>query len=617
MPSTPAGIIVDPNGQTVTVNITAASGAAVAVYTAKDGSTVRNLPSSHTGDPVEFWVVQPDRYIVSLLVNGVENANGRGGTRTVDLRSGGTIGLQAGSVGDGDDGDAADLAAFTSGAYPAKAGTETISGAWTFTTPPAGVVASVTAGTYAQPGAATAAFRDVLDKGVADAVLVALSDSTGDATDEWVALLATYLAGQYPRYTVTRRTWTGSAYTAATTIQTSTGTRTVTDGATTNAAATLTSATAAFTSADVGRAVTGTGIPASTTIIGVTSATVAIMSANATATATGVSVTVTARTLAVYIGGQSGQGVAYALTNLTAMIPVTPDLVMVSFGHNDNIPSTYRKTYLKTTKAIQRKYPSTGLVVVAQNPKNPTNSTYSNGLQNARIIEQLAASEGYGFVNIMQAFIDYGAYTADLLTDDTHPNAAGSALWATEVQKQFVPKPKYVMPLAPRQQVERLFVPAPSFFPTEGTPTLETIGASAGSGGFPAWALDQTTREMVTSYVDLPSWWQTVAAYVYWVTVTNPGATNNAACLKLSNSSLDETGFASSFSSTAGGVVTATAQANALGINKTQLKGYNGVGEWTPPLFPLGIHVQRDAANAADTLPQDVHVLGVLFERVT
>lgn len=68
-------------------------------------------------------------------------------------------------------------------------------------------------------------------------------------------------------------------------------TRTVADGVTaTNTA--LTSATAAFTPGDVGAAVTGTGIPAGTTIASVTNATTVVLSAATTATATGVSITI-------------------------------------------------------------------------------------------------------------------------------------------------------------------------------------------------------------------------------------------------------------------------------------------------------------------------------------
>jgi len=70
------------------------------------------------------------------------------------------------------------------------------------------------------------------------------------------------------------------------------GTRTVTDGATTDTDATITSNTAAWTQADVGRPISGSGIPTGATIASVTSATSAELSANASATATGVTFTI-------------------------------------------------------------------------------------------------------------------------------------------------------------------------------------------------------------------------------------------------------------------------------------------------------------------------------------
>lgn len=68
--------------------------------------------------------------------------------------------------------------------------------------------------------------------------------------------------------------------------------RTVADGVT-NSSTTVTSATAAFSSFDVGAAITGAGIPGSTTIASVTNATTVVLSAAATATASGVSLTIT------------------------------------------------------------------------------------------------------------------------------------------------------------------------------------------------------------------------------------------------------------------------------------------------------------------------------------
>ena len=70
------------------------------------------------------------------------------------------------------------------------------------------------------------------------------------------------------------------------------GSRSVSDGVTTNTDATVTSATAAFTDADVGKRVTGTGIPANATVASVTNATTIELSAVATATDTGVDITI-------------------------------------------------------------------------------------------------------------------------------------------------------------------------------------------------------------------------------------------------------------------------------------------------------------------------------------
>jgi len=68
--------------------------------------------------------------------------------------------------------------------------------------------------------------------------------------------------------------------------------RTVTDGVTTISDATVTSATAAFTTDDVGKPISGVGIPAGATIASRTSATSVELSANATASGTGVTFTI-------------------------------------------------------------------------------------------------------------------------------------------------------------------------------------------------------------------------------------------------------------------------------------------------------------------------------------
>lgn len=89
----------------------------------------------------------------------------------------------------------------------------------------------------------------------------------------------------------------------------STGRATGADGNTTNNQPTISAADAAFTVADVGRSISGTNIPANTTILSVQSATAATMSANATGTAS---------TTVFTIGAVGANRHRFAVTNSVA-----------------------------------------------------------------------------------------------------------------------------------------------------------------------------------------------------------------------------------------------------------------------------------------------------------
>ena len=83
------------------------------------------------------------------------------------------------------------------------------------------------------------------------------------------------------------------------------GSRVVTDGATTDTDATVTSTTGSFGVDDIGKPISGTGIPAGATIVSITSATSVEISAVATATATGLTITIgTALATASYLSTQ-------------------------------------------------------------------------------------------------------------------------------------------------------------------------------------------------------------------------------------------------------------------------------------------------------------------------
>jgi hypothetical protein len=146
---------------------------------------------------------------------------------------------------------------------------------------------------------AAAAIAGTASSSSAAAVAIIASPATGSAST--VITLNTTTANTFKSATGVLRVANTAGTIAANAVQFATaacptvaptGTaRTVTDGATTSGSSTITSATGAFTTADWGKLVTGTGIPANTTIVAIVSSTSVKLSANATATGASVSLT--------------------------------------------------------------------------------------------------------------------------------------------------------------------------------------------------------------------------------------------------------------------------------------------------------------------------------------
>ena len=140
-----------------------------------------------------------------------------------------------------------------------------------------------------------------------------------------------------------------------------------------NSTATLTSATAAFTGADVGRSVTGTGIPAATTILTVNSATNVTLSAAATATAAGVNITIGRPTWTKTGGSTFADAVTNTTTTLTsATAGFTPSDAGLAIS-GTNIPANTTILSVQSPTSITLSAAATGssgagTIVIAPNP---------------------------------------------------------------------------------------------------------------------------------------------------------------------------------------------------------------------------------------------------------
>lgn len=209
-----------------------------------------------------------------------------------------------------------------------------------------------------------------LDRGVADAHLLWITDSLGNEPTEPPRLNANFLAAKYPAVTVIMAYWDEvgeTSYKTPITIQTGTGPRTLT-------------------------------------------------------------IWVAAKSGArpEYLLGSRYQA-AIAALNPDAVITLHGH-------NTGGPPSVHmeRNVFLQLTETVAATHPLAGQVLIAENPSlMPGRETWQ--ALKAQYIEMVAGIRGYGFIDAEQAFWDYGDWAADLMGDPTHPNPAGSALIASLV----------------------------------------------------------------------------------------------------------------------------------------------------------------------------------------
>jgi hypothetical protein len=228
-----------------------------------------------------------------------------------------------------------------------------------------------------------------LYRGVEDASILSVSDSTGATDLRWVRLMANTLASRFPAYTVIYHLWGesvtvdpsgNSTYSTNTTIQTGTG----------------------------------------------------------------------SQTLHIWNFAASGQATWFGLGSRwgTAVTPTNPDLVFINHGKNEGTvvpggmtPAHWRGQYLALTESLTAQFPYAGIVCILQCP----NTGNTDMAIKARVYEELAQQRGYGVVNVHDAFMATGHYADYIRVDGVHPTDSsdpavttepftnGSQIWADQV----------------------------------------------------------------------------------------------------------------------------------------------------------------------------------------
>lgn len=322
------------------------------------------------------------------------------------------------------------------------------------------------------------------------------------------------------------------------------------------------------------------------------------------------------RTITVYNCSVAGQTVGYALTNVATIVSGigTPDLLIYNYGLNSPQGySDYRGLVHQSLTAYTSRWPTVAVLIVAQSPTASDYVDYARNQESQRANYDYAAVEGHVCADVNSAFLEYGNYAADLLINDkVHPTAAGSALWRNVVWSKIKPKRMVAPSSAPAARVQRLWVPAKAFDALDGSPSY---AMNFGVGG---WLLDAASEESISAVVDYPSDWSLVSALVHVACPTAPDAGNRVAVLSGTYMYVGGGPTGTTTSATLG-TWTAGTYTSVNVTLPTSLGVTNGAELFTRfggSSRPIAYKFARKAADAADTLAQDLIFLGVMFYRM-
>jgi hypothetical protein len=260
------------------------------------------------------------------------------------------------------------------------------------------------------------------------------------------------------------------------------------------------------------------------------------------------------------------------------------------------------RDYFKLTRKITNSFPDASLILIGQNPKNPSNIYFQDGLMNVKSIMDLCDKEGYGFINVMQRFFDYGDYLP-LLGDDTHPNAMGQTLWIEAVKESF--------PISNYGEIKSKGVSeAPIFI---GAGNLVSSNSSVNfENGYAYITLTDAVRGNVYGASYIPSNWKKINTYALWIPSTD--ATGFNVYFDTYFTMFDET-----LTTPFVGATEYMAGVGAIAGKVVKTKIFSAVGSTFYGLekknVPVSVYLERFYDHAGDTFTGNIKFLGILIEK--
>ena len=251
----------------------------------------------------------------------------------------------------------------------------------------------------------------------ANANLLVLGDSTGNATDEWPYLLAVKIAAAYPNHTVKWALWVD--------------------------------ATKNFPVGDTATIQTGTN---------------------------GLAITIWNVSVSGEVVGYAQNNHTTIRSGLSAGGALPPDVIFFNYGHNSpQLGADYRAIQIEAINLYTNFYPSAAIVQIAQNPRATSDPSYANDQNKQAVISQMALDEGHVLVDVNSDWVALGDYSALVDVDGLHPTPLGSQRWADLVWEIISPKSRITF-AGKGSRSDYIWIPAADFFVSQGVPELALHG---------------------------------------------------------------------------------------------------------------------------------------------
>jgi len=144
--------------------------------------------------------------------------------------------------------------------------------------------------------------------------------------------------------------------------------------------------------------------------------------------------------VASYNGSVPGTPIATSLARLPGILPVAPDVVIISHSHNQgtDTPAVFTAKLVELVDAVLALHPDAGIVLSSQNPRVSPAMGIAEHAARMVAARTLARRRGWGYIAVTERFAQQANVPALMDSDGVHPkDPVGRVLWTDSVTAYY------------------------------------------------------------------------------------------------------------------------------------------------------------------------------------